>query len=112
MAFFDSPKNRALWDKELENLDMERARRKEAGYKPVPVRTGLSMDGGVSSSLRSRDNPKVRRITLKELEDIERRAREAERGAPGLADPAHRMRRGAERSHGIPERQQAKAAAR
>ena len=71
MAYFDSPKNRALWDKELENLDAERERRKAEGYKP---RHYADAAEAVKQTERYTDNPKVRRITLKELEDIERQA--------------------------------------
>lgn len=75
MAYFDSPKNKALWDKELESLDAERERRKETGYRPQ--REGGSSGNGADAGsylAGSEGNPKVRRITLKELEDIERRA--------------------------------------
>ena len=70
MAFFDSPKNMALWNKELESLDAERERRREEGYKPE-----LRVLDGTGKKPQTMDNPKVRRITLKELEEIERRAR-------------------------------------
>lgn len=70
MAFFDSPKNMALWNKELESLDAERERFKEEGYKPE-----LKVIDGTGGKNRTVDNPKVRRITLKELEEIERTAR-------------------------------------
>ena len=75
LAYFDSPKNRALWDKELESLDAERERRKEEGYRPKQAgRSAGSAAKTAGGRDRYADNPKVRRITLKELEEIERRA--------------------------------------
>ncbi len=76
MAFFDSPKNMALWNKELANLDAERERRKKEGYKPEMK----VVDGSGRVSRTTGNNPHVRRITLKELEEIERNAR-AEKNA-------------------------------
>ena len=73
MAYFDSPKNRALWDKELEGLDAERERRKEEGYRPQQGKKDVGAETG-SVRDRSAGNPRVRRITLKELEEIEREA--------------------------------------
>ena len=99
MAYFDSPKNRALWDKELESLDAERERRKEEGYRPGQD-TGSRAAGTVrgTASGRYADNPKVRRITLKELEDIERQASLA--ANPGRRPPDRtKARQAAERRH-------------
>ncbi len=80
MAFFDSPKNKALWDRELENLDVERERRKTEGYKPDQVRSSKSP----GEKGHRADNPKVRRITLNELIEIERLARASEKEGAGL----------------------------
>ena len=90
MAYFDSPKNRALWDKELESLDAERERRKEEGYRPGQD-TGSRAAGTVrgTASGRYADNPKVRRITLKDLEEIERLAS----SRMGSSDGSHDRRK-------------------
>ncbi len=77
MAFFDSPKNLALWDKELESLDAEKERRKTEGYKPRQIKEIVS---GSDNESRIKSNPKVRRINLKELEEIERLSRESNNG--------------------------------
>jgi len=36
MAYFDSEKNKAMWQKRLNDLESERDRRKLEGYKPQP----------------------------------------------------------------------------
>ena len=82
MGYFDSPKNRALWEKELESLDAERRRRKEEGYRPGP---GAGSAGGAGISGNA-GNPKVRRITLKMLEEIEKAARKQQK-APRASEP-------------------------
>ena len=95
MAYFDSPKNKALWDKELESLDAERERRKAEGYKPQ--RKGAQAgNGAYGTALDGRDNPRVRRITLKQLEEIERQASGRQSDA---ADGRQRARKAAERRH-------------
>lgn len=35
MAYFDSPKNRAIWERELETLRPERAKREATGFQPL-----------------------------------------------------------------------------
>lgn len=72
VGYFDSPKNKALWEKELESLDAERKRRREEGYKPHQKAAAAQTPGQKTES----GNPKVRRITLKMLEEIEKAARE------------------------------------
>ncbi len=42
MAYFDSEKNKAIWEKHLASLDEERQRRKENGYKPEKARAVVS----------------------------------------------------------------------
>ena len=106
MAFFDSPKNRALWNKELESLDAERERRRSEGYKPQREGFRVVMGGAADKNMYA-NNPKVRRINLKELEEIERKAREAEREAAGMSKTAQKHREGAKRSRANPERQAA-----
>ncbi len=66
MAYFDSPKNRAIWNKELEGLKAERARREENGFKPE------ANVKAVSENVNER--PGRKRINLEQLEAIEREA--------------------------------------
>ncbi|XME01767.1 hypothetical protein QYZ88_013825 [Lachnospiraceae bacterium C1.1] len=77
MAFFDSPKNLALWNKELESLDAEKERRKSEGYRPRQTKEAAP---DTENKRVMGANPKVRRITLKELEEIERLSRESDNG--------------------------------
>ena len=60
MSFFDSAKNRAIWERRLSGLRQEKERRRETGYMPQETAAGVSA--------RSEENPYRRRITLKELE--------------------------------------------
>ncbi len=87
MAYFDSPKNKALWDRELESLDAERARRREEGYKPQ-----IKAAAGPGTREKQTDNPKVRRITLKELEEIERNARAEQKTGSEMSAGASKTR--------------------
>lgn len=66
MAYFDSPKNKAMWKKELEGLRAERARREANGFKPEPQ--------AMSVSERTAERPDRRKINLEQLEAIEREA--------------------------------------
>ncbi|MCR5118464.1 MAG: hypothetical protein K6B44_02445 [Lachnospiraceae bacterium] len=66
MAYFDSPKNKAIWKKELEGLRAERARREENGFRPETVEK--------AEVQKSADRPGRRRINLEQLEAIEREA--------------------------------------
>jgi len=96
LAFFDSPKNMALWNKELASLDAERERRKEEGYRPEMK----VIDGSGRASRTVGNNPYVRRITLKELEEIERRARAESGGSEmtgGMQKKANRQNSGPSR---------------
>ena len=72
MGYFDSAKNRALWEKELNDLEEQREQRKTEGYNPRRTLASRTQTSGEIS------NPKVRRINLKELEEIERQARLAQ----------------------------------
>ena len=101
MGYFDSTKNRALWEKELSDLEGERERRMTEGYKPKRPGTAGSRDS--DAALRSGNNPKVRRINLKELEEIERQSRLAQ-GQP-VKDKALRSGRQRSREAGSGERQ-------
>ena len=66
MAYFDSPKNKAIWKKELDGLRAERARREANGFKPETVEKNVSE--------RTNERPGRRRINLEQLEAIEREA--------------------------------------
>ncbi|MCR4585840.1 MAG: hypothetical protein K5686_08980 [Lachnospiraceae bacterium] len=66
MAYFDSPKNRAIWNKELDGLRAERARREENGFKPEAADKQFKQ--------QSAERPGRRRINLEQLEAIEREA--------------------------------------
>ena len=61
MAFFDSPKNRAIWNRELGALREERERRAREGYKPQ------AQDS--SKKAYESENPLRKRITLSQLEE-------------------------------------------
>ncbi len=62
MAFFDSPKNKALWNKELENLRPERAQREAEGFPPAKKR---------AEQQRARiEVPGRKQINLEELQKI------------------------------------------
>lgn len=75
MAYFDSAKNRALWQKELDGLRAERARREANGFSPAGKKeTGAGM----------KEHPQRIRITYAELEREEYeavRVQKAERAA-------------------------------
>ena len=77
MGYFDSAKNKALWEKELSSLRGERDRRKIEGYKPQKEK---------EAEKAVEKNPYRRKITLKELEEIEKResgrTREAKTAKP------------------------------
>ncbi len=88
MGYFDSPKNKALWERELESLDAERMRRKEEGYKPHQQKAFSN----VKNSEKATGNPKVRKITLQMLEEIEKQARQAGRSTG--ANERQRLRAG------------------
>ena len=81
MNYFDSAKNKALWEKELSSLRGERDRRKIEGYKPQKEKE-------VEKSTEK--NPYRRKITLKELEEIEKR--ESGRTREGKSAKPHRER--------------------
>ena len=72
MAYFDSAKNRALWQEELARLTAEKERRKKGGASG-----GHGKDGKVSSAA---ENPQVVKITFQELVE-EQRALEKEKKA-------------------------------
>ena len=68
MSYFDSPKNRAIWERELNGLRAERERRKREGYRPqIDEKQAVSAE-------KKEQNPYRRKITLQELEQQEREA--------------------------------------
>lgn len=62
MSFFDSPKNRAIWEKHMSVLREEKAERKKTGYAPVERESQMEAAEG---------SPFRRKITLKQLEQKE-----------------------------------------
>lgn len=74
MAYFDSEKNRAMWDKRMSSLKEERERRRETGYKP-----GAEVKEASESAAKVK--PGVRVITLEELIAKETAKHNAERDA-------------------------------
>ena len=73
MAYFDSPKNRAIWERELKGLRAEKERRAKEVYRPQKGEQEISVES------RQEQNPFRKRITLKELEQAEREAVQARR---------------------------------
>ncbi|MBO7356522.1 MAG: hypothetical protein J6U50_07815 [Lachnospiraceae bacterium] len=67
MAYFDSPKNSAMWEKEMTGLRAERDRRQNEGFKPA---SRENTETKMEKSAKQND-PRHRAITLKELEEIE-----------------------------------------
>lgn len=61
MAYFDSPKNKALWEKELVSLRQERQSRIDHGYEPH-AKKNKEMDAG--------ESPFRKKITFEELQKI------------------------------------------
>lgn len=57
MAYFDSEKNKAMWERHLANLEAEKEKRKESGYKPSPLKAPKAVE----------KRPGVRVITFQEL---------------------------------------------
>ncbi len=61
MAYFDSEKNKAMWEKRLSMLEQERNRRKLEGYKPQEARKQAAQ--GAATEMK----PGVRIITYEQL---------------------------------------------
>ena len=70
MSYFDSNKNKALWEKEMSSLRQEKSRRKAEGYNPKKQAYAVASKDAV--------RPGRRRINLAELEQIERNANSAQ----------------------------------
>lgn len=62
MAYFDSEKNRAMWQKRLATLEKERDRRKMNGYRPSDRRAAQEALRGAEA-----ETPGVRTITFEQL---------------------------------------------
>ena len=62
MAYFDSEKNRAMWQKRLATLEKERDRRKMNGYRPNDRRSASDMARAAEG-----ETPGVRTITFEQL---------------------------------------------
>ncbi len=62
MAFFDSPKNKAIWNKEMESLRPERAQRESEGFPPAKKRA--------EQQRAKLDIPGRKQINLEELQKI------------------------------------------
>ncbi|MGP1611596.1 MAG: hypothetical protein ACTTG8_00740 [Catonella sp.] len=58
MSYFDSPKNKAIWERELRELRKEKKKREENGYKP---------ERGEVKAVET-NNPFRKKITFLELE--------------------------------------------
>ena len=77
MAYFDSPKNRAKWERRLAGLREEKIRRQEEGYQPQEQKETV---------MEVNNNPFRKKINFKQLEEIERKSMEATRvRRPGRA---------------------------
>lgn len=70
MAYFDSAKNRAMWNRELAELRQEKERRAIEGYKPGQTEKTKAAEKAAKES----NDPRHRRINLAELERIEARS--------------------------------------
>lgn len=64
MAYFDSAKNNAMWERRMAGLREERRRRQETGYMPKEQEKAAARQ----------ENPFRRRINLEQLEKIEMEA--------------------------------------
>ena len=67
MAYFDSEKNRAMWQKRLATLEKERDRRRQNGYRPTAAARTASVQNQASVAGMSENRPGVRIISFDEL---------------------------------------------
>lgn len=67
MSYFDSPKNRAMWERELGGLREEKQKRAENGYKPLPAYRN-------AAASQITDNPDRKKINFETLLREEARA--------------------------------------
>ena len=68
MAYFDSEKNKAIWEKRLTELGREKTRRAENGYKPRPNESLMAVSENSIINI-----PMVRIITFEQLIEKEQR---------------------------------------
>lgn len=106
MGYFDSPKNRAMWNRELAELRREKERRAAEGYHPQKRE-----ENEMQKAEAKETNPNRRRINLAELERIDmqmgriRRVKRPTRSRPlgmenaGMMEPG-RPAMGSERKAG------------
>lgn len=73
MAYFDSAKNRAMWQREMASLDRERERRAREGYSPDSRKTTVQK--------KEADNPYRKKLTFAQLEREE--AESSRKAGPG-----------------------------
>ncbi len=86
MPFFDSAKNRAMWERRLSGLRQEKERRRETGFAPQET---------ARETVKAAENPYRRQITFK---DLEARAME-ESGVRRVRRPGRQMRASREMEH-------------
>ena len=86
MRYFDSPKNRAIWEKEIARMETEREKRRQNGFKPVVLSGENRQKSAAAMPVGA-----VRRINLRELEMIVRQKK-------GLSE---NMRRSAHRERSL-----------
>lgn len=93
MSFFDSPKNRAIWEREMRTLHAEKERRAMEGYKPEESlrREPQSMNTG---------NPFRKKISFQELvrqEELEKGAKKRNfrvKSFARVSEPEKQMQKG------------------
>lgn len=100
MAHFDSARNRVLWQRELAGLRREREKRQREGYDP----------SGAGQQREADTRSHVRRVTFRELEEMEResiaRSREGRSRQRELADAGREHRNMGPPGAGEPDRGQ------
>ena len=89
MAYFDSPKNSAIWEKEMAGLRAERERRESGGFKPEKAGAATEESKAVQSAKDKSSHH--RPITLKELEAIDARMTGVRRVKRPTRAKAHTM---------------------
>ncbi len=72
MAYFDSEKNRAIWDKRLTQLSAEKLRRQTEGYKPSEA----GDVGPVQEAVKA-ETSKIRIISFEQLVEKEQNRHKA-----------------------------------
>ncbi|MCR5674366.1 MAG: hypothetical protein K6G16_01525 [Lachnospiraceae bacterium] len=84
MAYFDSEKNKAIWEKRLAMLEQERDRRKREGYRPTDRKAVTQ----TATAAMAETKPGVRIITYEQLiAKEEARHKERARAARAARQP-------------------------